>query len=381
MSRDLHQAILRQELQREIEEAKELEKKGKHRDAGEHYLRASAIYRRIAYDSPVGKAEEMFDMASQYEGFSKVLVNKARIRSMKDAPDEEKDKLIDSLIVSQKPDTDWNHIGGLEELKQEIKEAIVLPFVRGKPMYVKAPRTILLYGPPGTGKTLLAKASCNTLNATFFEARISSLLSKYFGESNKLINALFAKAKKMQPSLIFMDELDSIAVSRDSNVDESTRRVLGQLLTEIEGFNTNQQDTILIMGATNKPWDLDDAIVSRFQKKIYVPLPDLVARKIILQIHLEGADISRIDLSRLAERTEGFSGRDISNLCQEAIIKMVRETNPNLENLTVRELESYSLGHRPLTEEDFEEAFSKIKPSAQAGSIEKYEEWKRQFGG
>lgn len=381
MKRDLHHTLLRQELQKEVEAAKELEKSGKHQEAGEHYLRASAIYRRIAYDSPVGKAEDMFEMASQYEGFSKVLVNKARIRRMKDASEEEKDKLIDSLIVSQKPDVDWNHIGGLESLKQEIKEAIVLPFVRGKPMYVKAPRTILLYGPPGTGKTLLAKASCNTLNATFFEARISSLLSKYFGESNKLINALFSKARKMQPSLIFMDELDSIAISRDSNIDESTRRVLGQLLTEIEGFNTNQKDTILIMGATNKPWDLDEAIVSRFQKKIYVPLPDKVARKIILQIHLEGADITGIDIGKLAEKAEGFSGRDISNLCQEAIIKMVRETNPNLENLTVRDLESYSLNHRPLTEEDFEEAFSKIKPSAQQHSIEKYEEWKKQFGG
>jgi len=381
MTKDLHRILLRQELQKEIEQAKRLEKAGKHGDAGEHYMRASAIYRRIAYDAPVGRAEEMFDMANQYEGFSKVLVNKAKIKRIKEAPDKEKDELIDSLIVSQKPDVDWDHIGGLEDLKQEIKEAIVLPFVRGKPMYVKAPRTILLYGPPGTGKTLLAKASCSTLNATFFEARISSLLSKYFGESSKLINALFAKAKKMQPSLIFMDEMDSIAISRDSNIDESTRRVLGQLLTEIEGFNTNQQDTILIMGATNKPWDLDDAIVSRFQKKIYVPLPDLVARKIILQIHLEGADTSKIDFSELANKTEGFSGRDISNLCQEAIIKMVRETNPNLENLTVRELESYSLGHRSLSEEDFEQAFSKIKPSAQQESIEKYEEWKKNFGG
>jgi SpoVK/Ycf46/Vps4 family AAA+-type ATPase len=135
------------------------------------------------------------------------------------------------------------------------------------------------------------------------------------------------------------------------------------------------------MGATNKPWDLDDAIISRFQKKVYVPLPDLVARKIILQIHLEGADTSQIDFSQLAKKTEGFSGRDISNLCQEAIIKMVRETNPNLEKLTVRELESYSLGHRPLSEEDFEEAFSKIKPSAQQESLEKYEEWKKNFGG
>ena len=194
---ELKDSLLRMQLQREIDEAKALEDKGKFREASEHYMRAAGIYRRIAYESPMDMAEEVFRMASQYENFSKALISRAAIRSMKDKPEEEQAQAIENLIVSQKPKVDWDHIGGLEDVKTEIKEAIILPFVGSKPEYVKCPRTILLYGPPGTGKTLLAKASSNTLAATFFEARISSLLSKYFGESTRLVNALFSKARKM----------------------------------------------------------------------------------------------------------------------------------------------------------------------------------------
>lgn len=380
----LKDRLLKMQLQKEIETARVLESEGKMREASEHYLRAAGIYRRVAYDSPMDVANDVFHMASQYENFSRALINKAAMRIMKaEKPGEgdEKDNHIDSLIVSQKPGTKWDDIGGLEDVKTEIKEAIILPFVGSKPDYVKCPRTILLYGPPGTGKTLLAKASSNTLSATFFEARISSLLSKYFGESNKLVNALFAKARRMQPSLIFMDELDSLAISRDSNIDESTRRVLGQLLTEIEGFASSTGDKVLIMGATNKPWDLDDAILSRFQKKIHIPLPEKVARKIILQIHLHGADLSRISISDLAEMTEGFSGRDLSNLCQEAVSRMILELNTSMERLTVKELETYRLAHRPLEEGDFSSAMEKIKPSIQKEDLEKYDEWKQGFGG
>jgi SpoVK/Ycf46/Vps4 family AAA+-type ATPase len=376
---NLKDNLLRMQLQKEIEEAKLFESQGKMKEASEHYMRAAGIYRRVAYDSTLGAAEDVFRMAAQYENFSRALISRAAMRSMdqrKEAPE-----MVDNLIVSEKPGITWGQIGGLEEVKADIKEAIILPFVGSKPDYVKCPRTILLYGPPGTGKTLLAKASSNTLAATFFEARISSLLSKFFGESTKLVTALFGKARKMQPSLIFMDELDSVAISRDTNINEATRRVLGQLLTEIDGFATSTEEKILIMGATNKPWDLDDAIISRFQKKIYVPLPDLVARKIILQIHLSGADLSDVSLEELGKKTDGFSGRDLANLCQEAVNRMILELNPSMQSLTVKELESYQLAHRPLKEEDFEAALEKIKPSTQIEDIEKYVDWKKGFGG
>lgn len=262
-----------------------------------------------------------------------------------------------------------------------IKEAIILPFIHDKPPFIHSPRTILLYGPPGTGKTLLAKASSNILSATFFEARVSALLSKYFGESGKLVGALFDKARKEQPSLVFIDELDSIAVARSGSINEATRRVLGEFLTQIEGFNTKKEEKVLIMGATNKPWDLDDAIVSRFQRKIYVPLPDEKARKAIIRIHLEGADTSGIDLEGLVGKTQGFSGRDISSMCQEAVNIMVREQNPGLEELSSREVERYSLKYRALKPEDFEEALNRIRPAVSAQDVKKYEEWGKEFGG
>ncbi|MBI4176631.1 MAG: ATP-binding protein, partial [Candidatus Aenigmarchaeota archaeon] len=307
---DIREGIVKYELQRELEKAHSLERAGRADQAGKHYLRASALYRRLAKGMPLQQSKDVFDTAAQYETLATSV---QKVVKAEEVPAE----VIDSLIVTQKPDTRWEDIGGLEEAKKSIREAIILPFVRHKPAYVKSPRTILLFGPPGTGKTLLAKASSNNLGATFFEARISSLLSKYYGESPKLVNALFSKARKMQPSLIFMDELDSIAISRDSDMHETTRRVLSQLLTEIEGFNTKAEDRILIMGATNKPWDLDDAVVSRFQKRIYVPLPDAAARKAILKIHLRGAGTSGLDVDGIVGKTENFSGRDLASLCQE----------------------------------------------------------------
>ena len=371
---DLRQNILRQELSREIDDARKLEREGRRKEASEHYLKASEIYRRIAYNAPPERAKEMFGVASKYETVGRAIA--------KDSPGKSnQDEIINNLIVSEKPDVKWDRIGGLEETKRDIREAIILPFIDAKPPYVRTPRTILLYGPPGSGKTMLAKASSNTLEATFFEARMPTLLSKYFGESQKLINALFQKAKEKQPSLIFIDELDSMAMSRDSNIDESTRRVLAQLLTEIEGFNTSKEEKIMIMGATNKPWDLDDAVISRFQKRIYVPLPDSDARRAILMIHLEGADMGGISMHGLAEKTEGFSGRDLAGLCKEAITRMVREKNPDIEKLTMKELEKYSLNYRPLESGDFDAALEKIKPSAQEKDIKRYEEWKKEFGG
>lgn len=369
---------MRQELQRELRLARELEKKGLVKKAALHYLKVGAIYRKLGYDSPKEKAELNFNTATQYENLGKTI-RSGPVKNIEKISPDIYENMIENLIIRTKPDTVWDDIGGLADVKRTIKEAIILPFIQHKPEFVKSTRTILLYGPPGTGKTLLAKASSNTLNASFFEARASSLLSKYFGESGKLVNALFNKARKLQPSVIFIDELDSIAVSRGADTNEASRRVLSQLLTEIEGFSTSKEEKVLIIGATNKPWDLDDAAVSRFQRKIYVPLPDEKARKSIFKIHLKGVDLSGINLEELVEKTEGFSGRDVANLCQEAVVFMVREMNPDLEKLTSKQVEIYSLRSRGLSLADFEHSFDKIKPASK--NIEKYEEWGKEFGG
>jgi SpoVK/Ycf46/Vps4 family AAA+-type ATPase len=367
---DLRESILKQQMQAELESARKLEADGKGEAAGEHYLKAGTIARMLAGSSGGGRSAEFSHSAGQYESVGRI---------MKD--EEVSPDLAEKLIVTQKPSTKWADIGGLDEAKSTLKEAIIMPFIKGRPDFVRATRSILLYGPPGTGKTLLAKASANTLSATFFEAKASGLLSKYFGESTKIIAALFAKAGKMKPSLVFMDEIDSIAANRGRDLDDASRRVLGQLLSELDGFASEKLEKVVFIGATNKPWDLDDALLSRFQRKVYVPLPDAESREKILSIHLKGAELGRnITMEDLVARSNGYSGRDIESLCQAAISIMVREKNKSLESLDADDIASYTLETRPLSKADFDAAFAKVKPSSDARSLKRYAEWGQEFG-
>jgi len=177
-----------------------------------------------------------------------------------------------------------------------------------------------------------------------------------------------------------MDEIDAIAISRSSEMNEATRRALTQLLMEIEGFKTSSYDKVVIIAATNKPWDLDDAFVSRFQRRIYVPLPDFEARIHIFKIHLKGAELADINFKELAELSEGYSGRDIANLCNEAIMVMIRKENPELGAIDVQKIDNYKLKYRALKRTDFEMAMKKIKPSVNPKSLERYKEWSERMG-
>jgi SpoVK/Ycf46/Vps4 family AAA+-type ATPase len=365
---ELRESLLKQQLQHEIDTARKLESQGKAKQAAVHYQTAASIYRRLAYVSPREHAESLFHASAQYENIS---------GAMESAKDKEVSReAVDGMVIYEKPTTRWEDIGGLREAKREIKEAVVLPMVGGKPAFVDVPRTILLFGPPGTGKTLLAKAASNTLKANFFEAKTSTLLSKYYGESEKIIGMLFEKARKNQPSIIFMDEFDAIMITRDSGVHEATRRVISQLLTEIDGFSTKKDDKVLIIAATNRPWDLDDAMISRFQRKIYVPLPDAESRRQIFEIHTKGSSLSGITNVALSQMSEGYSGRDIASVCREAIMCMIREQNPKLEELTPVQIEKYDMRYRPLSRKDFEYAFSRIKRTVSAKNLARYSEWK-----
>jgi len=371
---ELRESLLKQQLQREIDLAKRLEAEGKTRQATVHYKTAASIYRRLAYVAPREHAEALFSAASQYEGMSDVMGSTTK-KERSESPE-----MIDRMLICEKPTVRWEDIGGLRDVEREVREAIVLPMVKGKPDFVEAPRTLLLYGPPGTGKTLIAKAASNTLKANFFEARTSMLLSKFYGESEKIIGMLFEKARKNSPSIIFMDEFDAIMLTRDSGVHEATRRVISQLLVEIEGFSTDKDEKVILIAATNRPWDLDDAMISRFHRKVYVPLPDAEARKQIFEIHTKGLELSGVTIGQLAGMSDAYSGRDIASVCREAIMLMIRQQNPNMEEMTAAQIEKYAMHYRPLTRDDFEHAFSKVKRTVNDKMISRYEEWKEKTG-
>ncbi|KAI1285281.1 Vacuolar protein sorting-associated protein 4B [Halotydeus destructor] len=249
-----------------------------------------------------------------------------------DSNSKEKKKLMGQLegaIVMEKPNVKWSDVAGLEGAKEALKEAVILPIKfphlftgRRKPW-----RGILLFGPPGTGKSYLAKAvATEANNSTFFSVSSSNLVSKWLGESEKLVKNLFDMAREHKPSIIFIDEIDSLCSSRSDNESESARRIKTEFLVQMQGVG-NDMDGILVLGATNIPWVLDAAIRRRFEKRIYISLPEENARLDIFKIHIGDTPhtLSERDLKDLAKRCEGFSGADIGILVRDAIMQPVRK--------------------------------------------------------
>lgn len=297
---------------------------------------------------------------------------------------EEEQELINTIsrtIVSESPDVSWDDIAGLNNSKQALREAIVLPML--KPGLFTGARKpwsgILLFGPPGCGKTLLAKAAATECKATFFSASSADLLSKWLGDSEKIVSSLFKVARIKAPSIIFIDEIDSVATKRGGGSESGgERRVKTQLLSEIQGIKSTGDKILLVMGATNRPWDIDNAMLSRFQKKIHVPLPDMPARAGIFKIHTVGVDseLEEDDYIELAVRSEGYSGRDISNVCREVIMLPIRE----LDMSGLLENSNQEVIVRALTVKDFKKTLKKVKPMTSKKALEEYQSWADEFG-
>jgi vacuolar protein-sorting-associated protein 4 len=252
-----------------------------------------------------------------------------------DKPDEELDaeskKLRGALsgaILSDKPNIKWEDVAGLEGAKEALKEAVILPIkfphlFQGKRQPWKG---ILLYGPPGTGKSYLAKAVATEANSTFFSVSSSDLVSKWMGESERLVKQLFNMARENKPSIIFIDEIDALCGPRGEGESEASRRIKTELLVQMDGVGKDSRG-VLILGATNIPWQLDAAIRRRFQRRVHIGLPDLAARRKMFELAVgtTPCDVSSADYQKLAALTEGYSGSDISIAVQDALMQPVRK--------------------------------------------------------
>ncbi|XP_014669294.1 PREDICTED: ATPase family AAA domain-containing protein 1-like isoform X2 [Priapulus caudatus] len=234
--------------------------------------------------------------------------------------------LVDPLSIQ----ISWDDIGGLDDVVTELRDTVILP-LKKRDMFAQSkllqpPKGCLLHGPPGCGKTMIAKATAKEAGARFINLQLSSLTDKWYGESQKLAAAVFSLAVKLQPSIIFIDEMDSFLRSRDSHDHEATAMMKAQFMSLWDGLVTDQACYVIVMGATNRPQDVDRAILRRMPATFHVGLPSLKQRESILNIILReeytAEDVSFHEVARL---TEGFSGSDLKELCRTAAVLRVRE--------------------------------------------------------
>ncbi|MEM2364918.1 MAG: CDC48 family AAA ATPase, partial [Candidatus Bathyarchaeia archaeon] len=286
-------------------------------------------------------------------------------------------------VLVEVPQVKWSDIGDLSEVKEELREAIEWP-LKYKELFDKTntppPKGVLLYGPPGTGKTLLAKAVATESEANFISIKGPELLSKWVGESERAVREIFRKAKQAAPCIIFMDEIDSIAPVRGGGYGDShvTERVISQLLTELDGLEELRD--VVVIAATNRPDIIDPALLrpGRFDKLLYVPLPDRDARREIFKIHLGKKPVAEdVDIEKLVNATEGYTGADIAAICNNAMMIAIKEYVAKCKDEEEIKKRIDELKIRPA---HLEEAMKKVKPISKK-ELELYEEASARFMG
>ncbi|XP_035516028.1 spastin-like [Morone saxatilis] len=272
----------------------------------------------------------------------------------------------------------FEDVAGQDLAKQALQEIVILPALRPELFTgLRTPtRGLLLFGPPGNGKTMLAKAVAAESNATFFNISAASLTSKYVGEGEKLVRALFSVARERQPSIIFIDEVDSLLCERREGEHDASRRLKTEFLIEFDGVQSGADDQVLVMGATNRPQELDEAVLRRFAKRVYVALPAEKTRFQLLKNLLEkhGNPLTHRELSQLARLTEDYSGSDLTSLAKDASLGPIRELRPEqVRNVKVSELRNICFG-------DFVESLKKIQRSVSPQTLQVYVRWNRDYG-
>eukprot|EP01006_Ploeotia_vitrea_P024673 TRINITY_DN57487_c0_g2_i1.p1 TRINITY_DN57487_c0_g2~~TRINITY_DN57487_c0_g2_i1.p1 ORF type:complete len:425 (-),score=194.28 TRINITY_DN57487_c0_g2_i1:122-1396(-) len=285
---------------------------------------------------------------------------------------------IENEILSDGVDITFDDVIGLADVKEALYEMVVLPAMRPDIFtgIRQPPKGLLLYGPPGNGKTFIAKALANQAKATFFNISASSLMSRYLGEGEKLMRALFAVARERAPSIIFIDEIDSMLSARGDGEHEAARRLKTEFLVQLDGVASKaaQDAHVVVIGATNLPEALDDAVLRRMPKRLYVPCPPRESRKHLFEHMLKGVhhNLSGKQLNKIVSSTEGWSSSDLSALVKDAALGPVRSLTPK----QLAKMSNKDVG--PITYDHFKQSMTRLTPSLTPAALKRYEEYHRQ---
>ena len=358
------------------------------------------------YNHPVyeNKKKEVEKKIEELESKKKKIAAKEGGGGNENDEDKALKDQLSGCLVTEIPNVSWDDVAGLENAKQALKEAVILPIqypqlFEGKRQPWKG---ILLYGPPGTGKSYLAKAAATETKGRFFSVSAANIVSKFMGESERLIKALFELARKNKPAVIFIDEIDSVLSARTDGENEATRRLKTEFLIQMQGVGKDDKG-ILVLGATNIPWGLDPAVRRKKKKKIYISLPESKARKLMLKLNLGDTynDLTEEQFAILGDLTEGYSGSDIYNLTQDAIYGPLRKcqrathfkqldqnhivpcspSDPGAMEMKINDIQNpESLVAPVVTFEDFILSLQKMKPTVSKDDLKRQDEFTQEFG-
>ncbi|EIE18807.1 katanin-like protein [Coccomyxa subellipsoidea C-169] len=301
-------------------------------------------------------------------------------------PDQDLAAALERDVMDTSPGVHWEDIAGLEQAKRLLQENVVLPlympdFFQGIRRPVKG---VLMFGPPGTGKTMLAKAVATECQTTFFNVSSSTLASKY-RQSERMVRCLFEMARALAPSTIFIDEIDALCSSRGATGEhEASRRVKTEILVQIDGMHSHadpgQKGQVMVLAATNFPWDIDEALRRRLEKRIYIPLPAAPERSELLRLALKEVDVADdVDFDQLAALTEGYSGDDITNVCRDAAMNGMRTKIAGKTPEQIRAMRREDV-NQPVNMQDFHHALQRINSSVSLTDVKRHLAYMQEFG-